>query len=70
MILEEKDIEVEGKVFVEGKNSIECNHDVTEEENKSEAEEDADFMVWLQGEKQFHGLAVQNDDQWALNFNM
>ena len=47
----DKDTEVEGKVLVEGKDSIEGNHDVNEEKKKSEAEEGAGFIVQLQSEK-------------------
>ena len=46
MIHEEKDTEVEGKDSVEG------NHDANEEEKKSEAEEGVNFVVHLQIDNQ------------------
>ena len=60
-IIEGNDIEIQGKVFVGRKDYTEDNHDVNEEEKQVEAE-DVDYKMQLQGEKQFHGLAVQNDN--------
>ena len=61
-IVEENDTEVEGKEPVGGKDSIEGNCDDNEDEKQTEAQ-DADFIVRLQGENQFHDLAIQNDNQ-------
>ena len=68
-IVEENDTEVEGKVPVGKKDSIESNYDDNEDEKQTEAE-DANFIVRLQGKKQLDDLATQNDNQWVFSFRI
>ena len=53
-----KDITEEKDVVEEIKGS----HDASNEEKKAATEEDVDFTVHLQEEKQLFGFAEQNDD--------